>query len=210
MKKETDYYVIFNKYFKNEKNFRRREKSEFFSLNNNSISRYDDLIKTHAETINWDWRLLASQVYQESRFDPKATSWAGAHGLFQMMPSTAKSMGVTNRSDPGQSIEGGTKYLKTMLERFEDVPDSIQRIKFSMAAYNCGYSHVRDAMHLATLEGVDPLKWDDNVEEMILKLSYRENYTKPGINYGYVRGIEPFTYVKQIFVRYEHYIQFIE
>ncbi len=209
MKKETVYYVIYNKYFKNEKSFMRRESSEFYSLNNNKISRYDELIKNHSKTLGWDWRLLASQVYQESHFDPKTTSWTGAHGLLQLMPRTAESLGVKDTSDPDQSLWGGTKYLKKMLDRFEDIPDSLQKIKFCMAAFNCGYGHVRDAQRLAKLEGVDSLKWDDNVEEMILKLSYEENYSKPGINYGYVRGIEPHTYVKQIFTRYEHYLRFI-
>lgn len=210
MKKETVYYVIYNKYFKNEKNFRRREQSEFLSLNNNKISKYDELIKKYATILNWDWRLLASQVYQESRFDPKSTSWAGAHGLMQIMPRTAESLGVVNRADPEQSLRGGTEYLQTMWGRFEDIPDSIQRVKFTLAAYNCGYSHVRDAQHLATTEGVKADVWDENIDEMILKLSYKENYTKPGIHYGYVRGIEPYTYVKQIFSRYDHYKQFIK
>jgi membrane-bound lytic murein transglycosylase F len=90
------------------------------------------------------------------------------------------------------------------------VEDSIQRVKFTLASFNCGYSHVVDAQTLAEMEGKDPKIWDGQVEDMILKLSYRENYTKPGINYGYVRGIEPFTYVRQIFNRYEHYVQLIE
>lgn len=210
MKKETVYYVLYNKYFKNEKHFKRRESSDFYSLTNNKISQYDHLIKKYSKDLNWDWRLLASQVYQESRFDPKSESWAGAHGLMQIMPATAKSLGVTNTADPEQSIKGGTKYLNILHSRFDDIPDSIQRIKLSLASYNCGYSHVRDAQHLATLEGRNPNMWDDNVEEMILKLSYRENFTKPGIKYGYVRGIEPYTYVKQIFSRYEHYVRFIE
>ena len=100
--------------------------------------------------------------------------------------------------------------MQILWDRFEDIPDSIQRVKFALASYNCGYSHVRDAQHLATSEGVKVDVWDDNIEEMILKLSYKENYSKPGIHYGYVRGIEPYTYVKQIFSRYDHYRQFIK
>lgn len=210
MKKETVYYVIYNKYFKNEKNFRRREQSEFLSLNNNKISAYDELIKKAADTLGWDWRLLASQVYQESKFNPESSSWAGAEGLMQIMPKTANAYGITDRSDPEQSLAAATKYLLTVWKRFDEIPDSVQRIKFALAAYNCGYGHVKDAQHLATLEGVKADVWDGNIEEMILKLSYEENYEKPGVKYGYVRGIEPYTYVKQIFSRYEHYVQFIE
>lgn len=69
-RKEATNYVIYNKYFKNKRNFKRRIKSDYYSLNNNQISKYDDLIKKYAKKINWDWRLLAAQVYQESKFDP--------------------------------------------------------------------------------------------------------------------------------------------
>ncbi len=210
MKKGAEYYVIYNKYFKNERDFRRRENSEFYSLNNNSISEYDDLIKEHADSLGWDWRLMAALVYQESRFNPESESWAGAIGLMQMMPVTAEKFDVSDRTDPEQSLDGGTQVLKILWDRFIDIPDSIQRIKFTMAAYNCGYSHVVDARALAEEEGLDSYRWDNEVEEAILKLSYPENYNKPIIQYGYVRGIEPITYVKQIFSRYDHYGRFVE
>ncbi len=210
MKKETVYYVIYNKYFKNEKNFRRRESSDLFSINNNNISPYDDLIKMYADSLGWDWRLMASVIYQESRFNPESESWAGAQGLMQMMPSTAKRFEVEDLTDPQDNLEGGTRLLKLLWNRFDEVPDSIQRIKLTLASYNCGYSHVVDAQKLADEMGVKSDVWDENLEEMILKLSYPENYNKPIIKYGYVRGIEPVTYIKQIFSRYEHYIQLIE
>lgn len=105
-RKEATNYVIYNKYFKNKRNFKRRIKSDYYSLNNNQISKYDDLIKKYAKKINWDWRLLAAQVYQESKFDPGAKSWAGAKGLMQVMPATAESLGIKDISDPGESIRG--------------------------------------------------------------------------------------------------------
>jgi membrane-bound lytic murein transglycosylase F len=210
MKKEATYYVIYNKYFKNEKNFRRRENSDFYSLNNNNISEYDDLIKEHSTELGWDWRLMASVIYQESRFNPESESWAGAQGLMQMMPTTAKRFGVEDRTNPEENLAGGTKMLKLLWNRFDEIPDSVQRIKLTLASYNCGYSHVLDAQKLADEMGVKNNVWDENVEKMMLKLSYPENYNKPFIEYGYVRGIEPVTYVKQIFTRYEHYIQLIE
>ncbi|MDX1286127.1 MAG: transglycosylase SLT domain-containing protein, partial [Draconibacterium sp.] len=209
MKDEVTYYVIYNKYFKNERDFRRRESSDFYSLNNNLISRYDKSIKVHSELLGWDWRLVAALIYQESKFNPESESWAGAKGLMQMMPGTAERFGVKNRNNPKQSIKGGTEMLKLLWNRFEDIPDSIQRIKFTMAAYNCGYSHVVDARNLAVEDGLDSYRCDNEVEKSILKLSYPENYNKPIIKYGYVRGIEPVTYVRQIFDRFEHYKQFV-
>jgi len=209
-KKDVDYYVIYNKYFKNERSFKARERSDYLSLNTNKISKYDDLIKTYAKKMGWDWRLLAALIYQESKFDPKQKSWAGAHGLMQMMPNTAKAMDVKNRDNPEESLKGGTRYLTKIYNKFESVKDSVQRIKFTLAAYNCGHNHIFDAQNLAKEEGVNPTVWDNNVEEIILKLSYRENYTKPVVKYGYVHGREPYNYVRQIFERYENYKQFIE
>ena len=207
---EVDYNVIYNKYFKNKKNFRRRVKSDFYSLNKEEISPYDMLIQEHAEKIDWDWRLLASLIYQESRFDPDNSSWADAKGLMQLMPKTAEELGVEDRSDPKQSISGGTKYLNQIWSNFEKIEDSIQRTKFTMASYNCGLYHVKDAQMLATKRGLDASVWDDNVEDMILALSHPKNYNNTVIKYGYVRGIEPYNYVNQIFARYAHYTQFIE
>ena len=209
LKKEVDYYVIYNKYFKNKKDFRRRVKSDFYSLNNQEISPYDDLIQKHAENINWDWRLVASLIYQESRFDPNNSSWADAQGLMQIMPKTAEELGVTNPNDPKQSIRGGTTYLNQLWQNFESIEDSIQRTKFTMASYNCGLYHVKDAQKLAKKRGLDALTWDDNVEDVVLGLSLPKNYTDPVVKYGYVRGIEPYNYVNQIFERYAHYKQFI-
>ena len=209
-KKEVDYNVIFNKYFKNTRAFKARIKSDFYSLNNNKISKYDDIIKKNAAIIDWDWRLLASLIYQESQFDPHAKSWAGAHGLMQIMPATAKELGVKDRSNPEQVIQGGSKYLKLLYERFDMVEDSVQRIKFAMASYNCGYGHVTDAQNLAEKRGIDDNIWDDHIDKIILELSYPKNYNDPVVEYGYVRGTEPYNYVSHIFERYDHYMQFIK
>jgi len=147
---------------------------------------------------------------QESRFDPKAKSWAGAGGLIQLMPATAKEVGVNNRLDPAQNIKGGVKYLDKMREKFDAVKDSIQKVKFTLAAFNCGAGHVFDAMRLAEKHGKDPHVWDENVEEYILKLSEKKYYLDETVKYGFVRGQEPYNYVRDIFLRYEYYKQFIE
>lgn len=208
-RKKTDYRVIYNKYFKNKRSFKRRIRSDYYSLKNNQISKYDDLIKTYANKIDIDWRLLASQVYQESRFDPSAKSWAGASGLMQVMPATAVSLGIKDLSDPQESLRGGTVYLDQMHSYLYKVPDSLNRMKLAMASFNCGYGHVQDAQRLAEANGLDPMIWSDNVEDMLLALRLPKNYNKDFIKHGYVRGSEPVNYIKQIFERYSQYKQFI-
>jgi membrane-bound lytic murein transglycosylase F len=160
--------------------------------------------------LGWDWRLLASQVYQESHFDPGANSWAGAEGLMQVMPATAEALGIEDVSDPEQSLRGGTTYLKQIYKRFDQIPDSLNRIKFTMASYNCGYGHILDAQRLADANGLDPVLWEDNVEDALLDLRLPKNYNKSFIKYGYVRGSEPVNYIEQIFERYYQYTQLIK
>ncbi|PJX23646.1 lytic transglycosylase F [Psychroflexus sp. S27] len=210
-KKTTDYHVIYNKYFKNKRLFKRRVKSDFYSLNEGKISQYDDLIKKYAnDTLNWDWRLLASVIYQESRFDPHEKSWVGAQGLMQIMPKTAEELKITNPNDPDQSVRGGSAYLTQMMAAHDKIQDSVQRIKFALASYNAGLYHIRDAQKLAESLGDDPLIWDENVEEAVLKLSSPKYYINKVVKYGYVRGLEPYNYVNEIFERYEHYQKFID
>jgi len=209
MRNKVDYYVIYDRYFENKRDFRARIESDFFSQAGGKISRYDTLVKRFADTLNWDWRFLSSLIYQESQFDPNARSWAKARGLMQLMPATARELGVRNRRDPLQNLRGGTAYLEELYERWEGIPDSVQRVKFTLASYNCGYHHVVDAQRLARENGANPQQWDDAVEEYLLKLSYPKYYNAAPVEYGYVRGIEPVTYVKQIFERYQHYRQLI-
>ncbi len=209
-KKTADYNVIYNKYFQNKRYFNRRVNSEFYSLTNNQISQYDGIIKENALELGWDWRLLASLVYQESGFDTEANAWTGAQGLMQLMPRTAEELGVANSSEPIENINAGSKYLKSIYDNFEEITDTVQRIKFTMGAYNSGYYHIMDARKLAKLNNLNANIWDDNVNEMMLALSYPQSFNHPSVNYGYVNGIEPYNYVDQIFERYEHYKNFIK
>ncbi len=209
MKDEVDYYVIYNKYFKNRRAYRERLESEFFSLGGGNISRFDDIIRRYADTLGWDWRLFASQVYQESRFNPRAKSWAGATGLMQMLPETAGEYGAKSIHDPDQNLKAGSKYLKWLLNYWEDIEDETERIKFAMASYNCGFGHIEDAQKLAEKHDAETDKWSGHVNQYILKLSEKEYFNDEVVQYGYCRGEEPYTYVKEIFERYEHYKRLI-
>lgn len=208
--KTSDYHAIYNKYYKYKRSYKSRIDSPLYSVNEGRISPYDDLIKKYAQQINWDWRLVASIAYQESRFEPASESWAGASGLMQIMPATAEELNIIDLTDPHESIRGGTHYLKELWLKNDDIKDSIQRIKFTLASYNCGYAHIKDAQRIAVMKNLNPIVWDENVEKTILDLSLPSYYNLPNIRYGYVRGTEPFNYVRQIFSRYERYKQFVE
>ena len=204
--KETDYYVIYNKYFKNLKRSARRSFSEFSSVSGDKLSQYDELIKETAKNIGWDWKLLAALIYQESKFDPKVTSWAGAVGLMQMMEPTAIEFGATNLYDPAQSLKAGGKYINWLQKAFvKHVEDSVERQKYILAAYNVGIGHMQDAIRLTEKYGGDPSIWDGNVEKYLLLKSQKKYYSDPVVKYGYCRGEEPVNYVEEILDRYQQY-----
>ena len=126
-----------------------------------------------------------------------------------MMPGTAKDMGVKKITNPEDNIRGGTKYLRELMSWWREIPDSLERIKFVLASYNCGYGHVIDARKLAEKYKKDPNIWENNVDEFLLKLAYPKFYQDDVVRNGYMRGVEPYNYVKDIYDRYEHYKRFI-
>jgi membrane-bound lytic murein transglycosylase F len=203
------YANLYNKYYKNSKSVQ-YYRSDYISLNGDKISSYDDHIKKFSEEIGWDWRMVASVIYQESRFNPEVRSWAGAFGLMQLMPATAERFGITSQSSPVENIRGGTKFLAWLDKQLKpQVSDSLERIKFVLASYNVGLGHVLDAMRLAEKHEKDPHVWEDNVDYYLLHKSNPKYYRDPVVRYGYCRGSEPYKYVSEVFDRYQEYLKVI-
>ena len=167
------------------------------------ISPYDEIIKKYASRYHFDWRLMAAQSFVESRFDPKARSWVGAQGLFQVMPKTGASMGFYKLEDPDIGTHAGIKYMDRLVRRFDPKLPFRQRVRFALAAYNAGLGHVIDARRLARDQGLDPDRWFGNVEKAMLLLSKPEFYRKA--RYGFCRGQEPVAYVSHIQAKYQAY-----
>ncbi len=206
-KKYKEYYYIYDKYFENPRVTRRIARSDYTSIKG-KLSQYDDMIKREADSLGWDWRLLASQIYQESRFDPNEKSWMGAVGLMQVLPSTGKMHGFYHLTHPESNIRAGVAHLKYIEKNFTHL-DSINQIKFTLASYNVGMGHVFDAMRLASYLGKDSTVWDDNVAEALLKKRYEKYFKLPICKNGYCRGQEPYNYVNEILDRYEDYKRLI-
>jgi len=211
VKKDGTFRVIYNRYFNSPRTSASRMKSDFSSLGGNKISEYDDQIKQKAQELGWDWRLLASMIYQESTFSPSAESWAGAKGLMQLMPSTGKYYGAKNLFDPSQNINAGVNFLKFLDRQWsKTIADKSERIKFMMASYNVGLSHVLDGRNLTRKYGGDATKWDGEVEASLLKKSNPKFYRDPVVKAGYCRCEEPVHYVKAVLHRYEEYQRYIK
>ncbi|MGH9391669.1 MAG: transglycosylase SLT domain-containing protein, partial [Vicinamibacteria bacterium] len=171
------------------------------------LSPYDEILKRHSERYGLDWRLMAAQAYQESLFDPDAESWAGAKGLFQLLPSTGLELGFDNLSDPETGIEAGVHYMHRILERIEPRVPLKHRLRFALAAYNAGFGHLKDARRLAAEEGLDPDKWFGHTEKAMLWLSQPRCYQRA--RHGYARGSETVRYVSEIQNRYDHYVTLV-
>lgn len=204
-KSTIDFRLLYAKYFYNQRSARIVQ-SDFYVLTSGRISPYDEIIRRYSEDINWDWRLLASMIYQESRFLPDAQSWAGARGLMQLMPNTARRFGVNDITNPEENIRAGVRYIKWLDEVLRDrIPEREERVKFILASYNVGLGHILDARALARKYGEDPDQWTGGVDYFILNKSNPEYFLDPVVRHGYARGYEPYRYVGDILTRYEHY-----
>ncbi len=199
----TAYTATTKRYFESSKNL---PFSPVLSIVNGKISHFDHYFKKYAPQVGWDWKLLASLAYTESNFDSTAVSWAGAKGLMQLMPRTARAMGVPRGKEfyVEESIKGATKYIATVENYFKEL-EKKERIKFVLGSYNAGVGRILDARALADKYGHNKDIWSENVEKYILLKSNREYFTDPVCKHGYFRGTETYNFVRDIIARYEFY-----
>lgn len=204
-KQTTEFAVIYKKYYDPIKT-EQRIRSKYWSISSRHISAYDHLIKKYSKEIGWDWRLVASLMFQESRFDARIVSKAGAFGLMQVMPQTARVVNVNANLSPEHNIKAGIRYIKWLDEKLAAmIENPNERIKFVLAAYNAGLGHVLDARRLAEKNGRDPNLWENCVNFYLLHKAKPEYYNDEAVLYGYCRGTEPYYFVSQILSRYRHY-----
>ncbi len=170
----------------------------FRSRRRGSISPYDSLIRAHADSLGWDWRLLAAVIYQESRFHIEARSRRGASGLMQMMPKTAERYGVNDPLSPEENIRGGAQLLGTLIRRYYEVgADDSERYKYALAAYNAGVGRVDDIIRLAELRGVDTAYWD-SVVSVIPEMNDESVRDSEAVRLGPFKGRETIAYVRRV------------
>lgn len=161
----------------------------------NRLPRYEDLFREFAGRHDLDWRLLAAIGYQESHWRPNAVSPTGVRGLMMLTRNTASYVGIDNRLDPKQSVEGGARYFTMVYNRIPDRIPEPDRTWFALASYNVGFGHLEDARRLTEGAGKDPDRWMD-VKEFLPLLAQKEWYSKT--RFGYARGYEPVIYVQNI------------
>ena len=201
-------YFKFSEDYKNMiSNYYKRYKTGYLKTEVARLSPYDKLIKKYAAEIKWDWRLLASIVYQESQFSPVARSGKEAGGLMQIRPITADYLGVENIYDPEQNIKAGTAMLKRLEKMYHNSGiDSLNLLKFTLAAYNAGEGRIEDVRNYAAYRGVNSHDWD-SVSVVIDGM--RDMKRGDIVKLGPFRGTETINYVDEVISRYENYKQYI-
>jgi len=161
----------------------------------NRLPKYEKLFRDYARDFNMDWRLLAAIGYQESHWRPNAISPTGVRGLMMLTRNTANYVGINNRLDAEESIQGGARYFQMVHDKMPERIPEPDRTWFALASYNVGYGHLEDARRLTESAGKDPDRWMD-VKEFLPLLTRKEYYTKT--RYGFARGQEPVIYVQNI------------
>lgn len=211
---KDDVSEVFSKYY-------RLSKMEFFeslpdgfedirtmTFANGRISPYDDIFKVAGKKAGLDWRLIAAIAYVESHFDADVKSWAGALGIMQVMPRTATSHGYTPAEmlNPTKCVDVAVKTLSDLNSMFEKkIADPTERENFILASYNSGPGHILDAIALAQKYGLNPQKWDDNVEAAAIMKSKPAYYRDPVVKNGYFRGKETVNFVHKVQSVYSYF-----
>lgn len=144
---------------------------------------------------NLEWQMLAAIAYQESHWDPNATSPTGVRGMMMLTKDTADRMNVTNRTHVEQSIRGGSEYLHLLMNQLPQTIKAEDRIWFGLAAYNMGMGHLIDLRRLTKQLGGNPDEWLD-VKKNLPLLAEKRYYMQ--LKYGYARGYEALSYVENI------------
>lgn len=178
----------------------------FISHAQKRLPDYAPLFRQSARNTGFDWKLLAAVGYQESHWNPEATSPTGVRGLMMLTRPTASDLGIEDRLDPAQSIEGGARYLRSLEQRLPESITGDDRLYMALAAYNVGLGHLYDARDITRQRGGNPDAWED-VRRSLPLLQESGWYEKT--RHGYARGGEPVIYVRNI-RRYHEILAYVD
>ena len=168
------------------------------------ISPYDRELKKYAKPYRIDWRLVASIIYQESKFQSNLVGMGGSFGLMQLMPATAARYGITPESSPEEQIKGGIQLIAQLKRRYRNVENDEDRLYFICAAYNAGSGHIQDAQRLCEKYGEDKYVWNNVAKYLELK-SESQHYNDPVVKLGYYPGRHTVKYAERVIARYNGY-----
>lgn len=198
-KKSKDYQNLRDRFYTSYDPYKRAQKDRIYR----SISPYDEIIKKYASVLGWDWRMLAAVIWQESRFSISSRSARGAVGLMQVMPQTGKYYGATNLIDPEENIRAGVMHLARLQRMFDsEVSDPVEKVKFTLAAYNAGEGRIADCRNYANSQDVDSTRWDE-VVKVIPAMRSTSILQEDSVKLGIFRGVETINYIERVMGTYD-------
>ncbi|MCL2290065.1 MAG: transglycosylase SLT domain-containing protein [Bacteroidetes bacterium] len=196
-KKTPKYRSLLRKYFSQKSpiitSFAKKQQSD--------ISQYDAIIKRYAQKYDFDWRFVASIIFQETKFIPGLTGRGGSYGLMQLMPAVMEYYDISEEDNDEANIRAGIQHLNLIRKYFDDIEDEEERLYFIAASYNAGRGHIFDAQRLSAKYNYDYKKWDNVSKYLILK-SQQEFATDSVVKSGYFPGIHAVRYAEQVMNRY--------
>jgi len=169
------------------------DKNKFADLLDSRFYKFKDLFLEAEELTNFDWEFLAAVSFQESQWNPRAKSNMGVRGMMMLTQQTAKSLGITNRIDPRNSIIGGSRHLADISAAINYGLTDSDRINFALATYNLGATNINNAIAQIDIEP-QLLTWNDLKKELLV-LDGDELYFKP--QNGYSRGQQTIDFVER-------------
>lgn len=198
-KESDDYNELRNRFYTNYDPYRRAQKDRIYR----TVSPYDEIIKKYAATLGWDWRMLAAVIWQESRFSISSRSARGAMGLMQVMPQTGKHYNADNLTDPEENIRTGVMHLARLQKMFDsEGMDPVEKVKFTLAAYNAGEGRIADCRNYANSMDVDSTRWDE-VVKVIPAMRSTSILQEDSVKLGVFRGVETINYIERVMGTYE-------
>ncbi|MFZ3019110.1 MAG: membrane-bound lytic murein transglycosylase MltF [Gallionella sp.] len=186
---------LLDRYYGHRNRLKAIDAAAFVASSERDLPEYRALFQEAADLTGSDWRLLAALAYQESQWDPLATSFTNVRGMMMLTEDTADRMGVKNRLDPRESIIAGAKYLALLRDQLPDRIPEPDRTWLALAAYNQGYGHLEDARILTTRNGGNPDSWTD-IKKWMPLLNQPGHYET--LKHGYARGGEAVILVESI------------
>ncbi|MEA3411295.1 MAG: membrane-bound lytic murein transglycosylase MltF [Pseudomonadota bacterium] len=193
--KDGSMQILIDRHFDHAQGFGDANSLTFLQRLEERLPRHRPLFESVAESTGMDWRLLAAMAYQESHWDPEATSPTGVRGLMMLTRAAANDLGIADRLDPEKSVHGGAEYFLLTRHRIPPGVSEPDRTWMALAAYNVGIGHLGDARRITQLLGGNPDLWRD-VRKYLPLLSEPDVYRRT--RYGFARGAEPVNYVRNI------------
>lgn len=205
IKRDGSLKRIIDRYYGQSDRLEGADVSEFLDKMRIDLPKFRPYFYQAQEETGLDWRLIAAISYQESHWDPYATSPTGVRGMMMLTTDTADKMDVEDRLDPKQSVLGGAKYLAMLIEQLPLRITEPDRTWMALAAYNQGQGHLEDARVLAQRRKLNPSAWCDVKQTMPL-LSASDQFSQA--KHGFCRGGEAVVFVENVRTYYDILVKY--